>query len=173
MLIRRPRGGQRRAATLVEAAFVLSLALLFLFSIIEYGRFLMVLHVTNNAAREGARYAVVHTGDGTTKAQVISVVTSRMAGVDSNIVGYNVNVFTVDPAGIYNAGTNTYNYSPTLQAKAGSNWNDAQFGNGIAVQVTGTYQPIVSAIPFMTRFNIPVLSPTPLAVTAVMNSEAN
>jgi hypothetical protein len=133
----------------------------------------MVLHVANNAARNGARYAVAHTGDGTTKQQVLDYVTSSMAGIDANIQGYSVDVFTVDPTGIYNTSTNTYNYPPTLQPKPGSNWNDAQYGNPLAVQITGTYQPIISAVPFMTQFNIPVLSPTPLTVTAMMNSEAN
>jgi Flp pilus assembly protein TadG len=174
MLQRRtPPPTARRGATLVEAAFVLCLALLFLFAIMEYARYLMVLDVANNAAREGARYAVVSTGNGTTSSQVVSVVTSKMAGVDSQIQGYTVSVFAVDPTGIYTTSSNTYNYPPTLQKLSGSNWNDAQFGGGIAVQIKGTYQPIFTAIPFMTKFNIPILSSTPVTATAVMGSEAN
>jgi Flp pilus assembly protein TadG len=170
MLARSPRPAQlptrRRGATLVEAAFVIVVALMFLYGIIEYARYLMVLHIANNAAREGARYAVVHTGDGTTQAQVVGVVTDKMSGVDAQIQGYNVTVFTVDPAGIYNTTTNTYNYPPTLRQLAGSNWNDAQFGGGIAVQITGTYNPILPTF-LLTSANLPV------TVTAVMSSEAN
>src|SRR4029079_17974059 len=50
----------RCGAAAVETALVLPLALLFLFGIIEYSRFVMTLQVVTNAAREGARYAVTH-----------------------------------------------------------------------------------------------------------------
>ena len=46
---------RRNATTLVETAIVISVCLLFLFGIVEYGRFLMIQHLINNAAREGAR----------------------------------------------------------------------------------------------------------------------
>ena len=42
---------RRRGMTVVESALVLSVFLLLLFGIFEYRRFLLVLHVTNNAAR--------------------------------------------------------------------------------------------------------------------------
>ena len=58
---RRGRGGRRRAGqTLVEAALVLPVVLLFLLGIMEYGRFLMFEHVFNNAVRAGAVYAAKH-----------------------------------------------------------------------------------------------------------------
>lgn len=64
---RLPRRGRarRRGATTVEAAFVLPLFLLFIMGIYEYGRYLMVLHVATNAARDGARLAVVRAGTST------------------------------------------------------------------------------------------------------------
>src|SRR6202023_443803 len=49
---------RRRGATLVEAAFVLSGLLVFLFAIFDYGRFIMIRHIVDNAAREGCRLAV-------------------------------------------------------------------------------------------------------------------
>ena len=175
MIVRRK--GQRRGATVVETAFVLSFTLIFLFAIFEYSRFLMVLHVTNNAAREGARFASVNTNLGSSTAPVIAVVNSRMSGVTNQLTGYNVNVFTVDPSGIYNTTSGTYNYPPTLQAKSGSNWNDAQFGGGIAVQVTGTYTPILGSLPVISNahwLNIPIFTaPVAVNATAVMGSEAN
>ncbi len=157
---------ERRGVTVVEMAFVLSIALLFLFGILEYGRYLMVLHTTNNAAREGARYAVVHTGDGTTLSQVVAVVNTKMAGVDAQIQGYNVNVFSADPNGIYNSGTGTAIYPPNIYPLAGSSWNSAPFGSPIVVQVTGNYQPILPSFLFLNN-NLPI------NVTAMMNSEAN
>lgn len=61
----RPLRDRRRGATTVEAAFVLPIFLLFLMGIYEYGRYLMVLHVATNAARDGARLAVVKAGTST------------------------------------------------------------------------------------------------------------
>lgn len=157
---------RRRGLTMVEMALVLSVAMMFLFGILEYGRFLMVLHTTNNAAREGVRYAVVHTGDGTTQSQVVAVVNGKMAGVNTQIQGYNVNVFTADPSGIYNSSSGTAIYPPNISPLAGSSWNSAAYGSPIVVQITGTYQPILPSFLFLN-------SNLPINVTAMMNSEAN
>ena len=53
-------------ATTVEFAFVAVLLFLMLFGILEYGRFLFVYHLTTNAARDAARFAVVQTSGGVT-----------------------------------------------------------------------------------------------------------
>jgi Flp pilus assembly protein TadG len=169
--------GRRRGATVVESAFVLSFALIFLLGIFEYSRYLMVLHVANNAAREGARFAVVNTALGSSTAPVVAVVNSKMAGTANQLTSYNVSVFAVDPSGIWNTGSGTYNYPPTLQAKSGTNWNDAQFSNGIAVQVTGTYTPILGSLPVISNahwLNIPIFTaPVAVNATVVMGSEGN
>jgi Flp pilus assembly protein TadG len=157
---------RRPGVTIVEMAFVISIAALFLFGLLEYGRYLMVLHTTNNAAREGARFAAAHTGDGTTLSQVTGVVNAKMAGVDAQIQGYNVNVFSADPSGIYNNATGTAIYPPTIQPLAGSSWNSAAFGSPIVVQITGTYQPILPSFLFLNA-NLSIQA------TAMMNSEAN
>lgn len=63
----------RRTATsargqgLVEFAFVLPVFLLMLFAIIDIGRVVWASDALANAAREGARYAIVHGGSETTK----------------------------------------------------------------------------------------------------------
>jgi Flp pilus assembly protein TadG len=167
MLVRRRRPCPRGGHTIVEASLVITVVLLFLFGILEYGRYLMVLHIADNAAREGARYAVVNTGDGVTQSQVVSVVNASMAGMTNNIQNYNVNVFTVDMTQIYNTSTNTYLYpsSYNLTAASGSNWNDAQFGQAIAVQITGTYNPILPSF-----LQLPSM---PVNIICIMNSEAN
>jgi hypothetical protein len=56
----RVRRGRSRGQTLVEFALVAPLFFLLLFSIIEFGRVVYYSQVLNNAAREGARYAIVH-----------------------------------------------------------------------------------------------------------------
>ncbi|HKA05712.1 MAG TPA: TadE family protein, partial [Gemmataceae bacterium] len=64
MITRHP-ARQRGGATTVEFAFVAILLFMMLFAIFEYGRFLFMYHVTTNAARDAARFAVVHTNGGT------------------------------------------------------------------------------------------------------------
>lgn len=48
----------QRGATLVEAAIVLFIFLVFLMAILEFGRAYNIYQVMTNAAREGARFAV-------------------------------------------------------------------------------------------------------------------
>jgi TadE-like protein len=50
----------QRGQALVEFAFVLPIFLLLIYSIIEFGRYVYTVQILNNAAREGARYAIVH-----------------------------------------------------------------------------------------------------------------
>lgn len=56
----RVRRGRSRGQTLVEFALIAPLFFLLLFSIIEFGRAVYYIQMLNNAAREGARYAIVH-----------------------------------------------------------------------------------------------------------------
>jgi hypothetical protein len=54
----------RRGQALVEFALVAPLFFLLLFAIIDFGRYVYYVQVLNNAAREGARYAIVHGPEG-------------------------------------------------------------------------------------------------------------
>jgi Flp pilus assembly protein TadG len=49
-----------RAQALVEFAIVAPIFFLILFGIIDFGRYVYYTQILNNAAREGARYAIVH-----------------------------------------------------------------------------------------------------------------
>ena len=123
MLVRRS-SKRRSGATTVEFAMVSVLLFTMLFGILEYARFLFVIHMTTNAARDGARFAVVHTGGGTmpnepatiATADVISVVTTGnfpgntdptirygagMCSFQSNLVGYDVQVYAIPDASLY------------------------------------------------------------------------
>jgi Flp pilus assembly protein TadG len=51
----------QRGATVVEAALILPILLMFLISILEFGRAYNEYHVLTNAAREACRYAVAPT----------------------------------------------------------------------------------------------------------------
>ncbi|MHB8892689.1 MAG: TadE/TadG family type IV pilus assembly protein [Candidatus Limnocylindrales bacterium] len=60
--MRHPRHPSRGQA-LVEFAIVAPLFFLLLFTLIEFGRAVYYIQILNNAAREGARYAIVHGAD--------------------------------------------------------------------------------------------------------------
>lgn len=49
-----------RGQALVEFALIAPLFILALMSVIEFGRAVYTIQILNNAAREGARYAIVH-----------------------------------------------------------------------------------------------------------------
>lgn len=183
------RRSLRRGMTVVEGALVMSVFLLLLFGMFEYCRFLMVLHVTNNAARDGARYAVVNVdkpanfvttnftdAGGTVYPSIQQYVTTRMGGVQRNIQGFRVTSYAVDPVGL----TLT---PPVIRPKAKSTaptgvypdpfnpsdpwavpWNSATFTEKIAVTIDGTYRPILPSFLFM---------PSTISVrtTAIMGSE--
>lgn len=54
------RRSSQRGQALVEFALVAPLFFLIVFAIIDFGRYVYYVQVLNNAAREGARYAIVH-----------------------------------------------------------------------------------------------------------------
>jgi len=56
----RPKAARARAQAIVEFALVAPLFFLLIFSIIEFGWYVYQVQSINEAAREGARYAVVH-----------------------------------------------------------------------------------------------------------------
>lgn len=143
------RGGKRFGTVAAEFAVVGVIFFVFLFGIIEYGRLVMVRQVLENAAREGSRYAVVHTADKTT-ADVQNVVTNYLAGQGAQMQGLNIQVYMADPATGANLGA----------------WTDAGAGQAIAVQVNGNYRTILPALLLMP-------STIPLQVRSVMYSEAN
>ena len=148
MVIRRQRA-RRRAATLVEFAFVAVVFLMLLFGLFEYARLVMIRQVLDNAAREGARFAVVHTHDKTT-ADVIAQVQTYLAGQDAQL--QNVQILV-------------YRAHPTTGANIGL-WTDAGFGQCIAVQITAQFRPILPAF-------LRMQDPFPLLARSMMYSEAN
>lgn len=56
----KPNRQRSAAQALVEFVLVAPLFFLLLFAIIDFGRYVYYVQILNNAAREGARYAIVH-----------------------------------------------------------------------------------------------------------------
>ncbi len=75
---RRPRRAaarRRRGAALVEFAVVAPLLFLVIFAVIEFGRMVMVHQIMTNAAREGARRAIL---EQTTNAETHTIVSDYL-----------------------------------------------------------------------------------------------
>lgn len=139
---------RRRGRTAVEAAIIIGLLFMLLLGVCEYGRLIMLRHLMENAAREGARFAVVSTGAsaGVTTAQIQSYAIGYLAG--QSCTGLTVQVYQADPATGANVGA----------------WTGAPFGAGIAVQIDLDFNPVV-----------PLVMPSKIHQTtrAVMACEAN
>jgi Flp pilus assembly protein TadG len=175
-----PRPSPRRGVAVVESTLVLFVFLLLLFGIFEYCRFLLVLHVTNNAARDGARYASVRVNTdanlvATVKQDIINYTTARMGGTQKNINGYQVAVYAVDQAGLdqnppiirakpKNAGgpyPDPFNPSDPNAVP----WNTVAFTERVAVTIRGTYKPLMPTFLLMP-------SSIPINITAMMGGES-
>jgi hypothetical protein len=167
--------------TVVEAVLVLGVFLMLLFGLFEYCRFLLVLHVTNNAARDGARYAVVNVNCpsdqvATKQTEILNYTTTRMGGVQKNIIGYKVAVYPCDPSGftmnppqvIPKSAVTGTTVDPFQPYNASTNplppWNQATFTERIAVTIKGQYKPITPTFLLMPDL-------IDINVTAVMGSE--
>jgi Flp pilus assembly protein TadG len=146
MMMRRTSSRPRGGALVVEMAFILSLFCVFLFSVFEYSRYVMIENVLVNAVREGCRYAMVHCQDATVTTDVNNVVTQRMAGLNSQLTSFTVVAFP------------TNNPSGTL----GSTYP----GDPITVKATGTLKSLFPAMPYI---------PTSVAMSSacVMTCEGN
>ena len=135
---------------MVETALALPICLLVLLGIFEYGRFCMVRNVLTNAAREGARFAIVHTNDKITS-DVQAVVLNYLANQQSQVTSYATSVYSADVNG---------------NAIAGVSWNNTAFGGNIGVQIDGDYHPLLT-----TFLGMP--STAHITAVAIMNCEGN
>jgi Flp pilus assembly protein TadG len=171
----------RRGITVVEMALLLTIFLMFLFGIFEYARYIMMLQIATNAARDGARYASVNVAqagnfdavdstqvdsEGNPLVSIQKFTKQKMGGIDRMISGFSVEVFPCDS-------TQLYKDPPNITPKAGwtnnpnsrtTDWNDAQFGERIAVRISGTYQPILPTFLWMQNT-------TNVKIAALMGSE--
>lgn len=141
---------KRAGATTVEMAAVCSVFLLFLFGVMEYCRFVYVRNMVVNSARDGARFAVVHTQDTTNLASETQArVKTLLNGLDTTMANYSCQVYKADSTG----------------NNVGQPY-DAQFGEYIAVEVSLDYVPVLPAFLFMNKSY-------KVSSKSMMSSEAN
>jgi Flp pilus assembly protein TadG len=157
ILARNPRACQqrRRGATAVEAALVLPIVIVFLFGILEYGRYVMTLQVLTNAAREGAHYALTHTQPVTISGVTYNNTTSDVTNIINKALGGQV--LTGQVVQIYAA--------DSVGNNVGS-WTATQVGQSVCVRITGNYRVILGNMLHLPT-NIPIVA------QAVMRSESN
>ena len=125
MRIRHAKKIQRPGAAMVEFAFAFSAFVVILFALFQFCIAIFLRQVNDNAAREGARLAVVadyynpplQTSD--IQAQVNAVLPTKLFN------SINVQVYLAD-----------------AQGKNIGAWPSAKFGQNVVVQVTTTYSPL-------------------------------
>jgi hypothetical protein len=185
MFIRRPVRSRRAGMTVVETALIMGVLAMLLFGIFEYCRFLLILHVTNNAARDGARYAAVNLDkptnfdtvdyvhpSGRVYAHIQRYTKERMGSCDGQLVGFRVAVYPVDYAGLHlnppvvrpktadPSGTTFPDpFDPSDENRTA--WNALIFTERIAVTVDGTYKtalPNLLWMPSTIKINVTALS---------------
>jgi Flp pilus assembly protein TadG len=137
---------KRGGATLVETAIVMNIFLLFIFAIMEFGHYVSVKQLMDNAAREGARMASTGTTTVTT-AQIQALVTTDL--VNQAPANLNIQVFKANP---------------TTGANIGD-WTTAGIGDAVAVQITGNYQPLIKLAALLP-------APIPVRSEAIVYSES-
>jgi Flp pilus assembly protein TadG len=130
----------------VEAAIVMNIFLLFIFGIMEFGHYVFVKQLMDNAARDGARMASTGTLTVTT-AQIQAQVTTEL--VNQGPSGVSIQVFQANP---------------TTGANIGA-WTNAGLGQTVAVTISGTYKPMVGMAAIL-----PVSFP--ISSTAMVYSES-
>ncbi len=129
---RSARGGRERGQGLVEFALVISVLLLIVIAILDFGRAIYAYSVVSNCAREGARYGVVWQYDEDKTdivADITDMVEARAVGLDRTqlsvtvttttdtvqvLVSYNFKLITPLVANVIGGGSLTLATSATM-----------------------------------------------------------
>jgi Flp pilus assembly protein TadG len=169
----RTQARPRRGASALEFALIGPLLFLFLFAVLEYGRFIMIRQLLDNAAREGARLAAANSpfkydaGRQTWVPQTL-----QTQDVQNTVIGYLAGQSLLNAAGapltasdiaVYRADPATG--QPKTDAK-GSLWTNAGFGEAVAVQIQVKYAPMFPGFNFL-------LNPQTVNFICIMRSEAS
>ena len=156
MFLRSSQRVHRTAAALVETAAIVTLFLMLLFGVLEYCRFLFFRQLIDNAAREGARYAVVNTNSPTVDADTTAVIMAKMNNMDKQVQNFTILLYAADASG------NPIPATPGPNASMST----AQFGQYVGVQIDCDYNPIT---PNLLRTSKTIH----ISVKILMCSEAN
>ena len=151
------RRRQRPGAALVEMTFIALALFTFMFAIFEFGRYIMYRQIIDNAARSGARQAVIeatsYISQSVATADVTAVVNQNLAAL--NVQNLNIQIYQAD-----NNGTNT------------GNWTLAQFGSNIVVQVDADLPLLFPTFGFLPN-NGAAANSVHITAKVMMRSEAN
>ena len=159
MMLKTRSQGRRSGATVVETAVVSLVCLTFMFAIFEYGRYVMVRQVMENAARVGGRTAVVmptsYVAAATATAQVDAAITQALASIP--LAGTpTVALYQAD-----NSGNNV------------GAWTQTPFGRNIVVQIDGDLQVMFPTFGFLPMNSTTVGNAIHITVKCMMRGEAN
>jgi hypothetical protein len=138
--VRGSRDGRGRGQALVEFALVAPIFFLLLFAVIEFGRYVYQVQILNNAAREGARYAIVH------GAQSLCPSGPTPSGVGTcDYPGDNIrNVVRGQAIGV-DGGALTFPVM-TWTDQFGNPW-DNQRGSTFTIVVQAPFEPLIPIVP--------------------------
>jgi Flp pilus assembly protein TadG len=135
MILPKRTSGRRCGVTTVETAMVMLPLLLTMFSIFEYGRFVMVRQLLDLATELGCRYAIAHNQDSTIITAVQAQVNTYMAGMNNTTQFSAPLVVTV-----YQIPTSTWD--PTLVTVTTTSWTVVPPSNA---SLTGSGSPTTLA----------------------------
>jgi len=173
MFLRTTGKDLRCAAVTVEFAVCVPIVLTFMFAIYEYGRFLMIRQLLDNAAREGARMAAADPGftfNSSTLASTPHTLTTLdiQNTVFNYLAGQPLNNGSGQP--LSTSDISVYRADPVtglpMTDSKGSDWTTAAFGESIAVKITVLYNSMLPGFPFL-------VNPDPVDFICIMRSEAN
>jgi hypothetical protein len=174
MLRHQPTPRRRHATVTIEFALMFFLLVLFMFAIFEYGRFIMLRHLVNNAARAGARQAAINCSftqiPGTSPPQYQALVPPlNTANIQQTVIDLLANQPLKNAAGtpLQPSDVQVQLLDPKTETVIpGSVFSTATFGGGVAVSVSAGYDPILPGLGFL-------LPSTPIQVVCIMRSEGN
>lgn len=128
---------------MVEFALVAPLFFFLLFAIIDFGRYVYYVQILNNAAREGARYAIVH-GSGSLAPSGPSANTVDLSGNNIRAVVRN---YAIGVIGNTSALTTTISWQDPVNVFATPS-NDR--GNTVTVVTTYDFHSLIPVVPIPT-----------------------
>jgi Flp pilus assembly protein TadG len=161
-MARNVRSARRRkgSAVIAEMAVVSLVLFTLMFGLFEYGRVVMVLQLMNNAAREGARVAVVtpssSTDTTTATNSVVQVVTNYLSGQTQGAQNVNVQVLQADDSG------NILN----------SPWTSTPFGQNLVVTIDLDFPTLFPGANYLPNSGA-AANTVHLSAQCMMRSEAN
>ena len=131
-----------KGQAMVEMAFVIFLLVLLIFGMTEFGRAMYTKNTLNNAARAGARAAVVTSG----------IVNCAAAGLASPCAGDGPIFTTIDNSIVAAIDKSTVNVTVALLDNAGNGKSPpAITGDQIRVTVTAVFNPVLGLMRRMIR----------------------